>query len=312
MDDDMQVMEFRDREIELRLESYARVRLSPDPQAVARARARIMREARLQFEAALTAERPTTVVIHPGRSLFRRLAMPALAASVWVVIGAGSIFAAQAGGPLYTTRMWVESATLPSAGDARAHTELTRLDARLAEAMAAASRGDNGAVQAALDAYRQIADEAIAGTAGDAALQAVVADALDKHLATLTAVADRLGERGNDTAAAAVEAAIQRTIDHNQAVVDRVDGRGAGSTGNGGAGGDGSNAGGQGAGTGGGGGTGGGAGAGNGGGTGPGTGAGGGSGTGGTDGKPAKTPKPTQDPAATHAPPDHTPRGPRD
>ena len=219
-DDDMQVMEFRDREIELRLESYARARLSPDPLAVARARARIMREARLQFEAALTAERPTPVVMNRRRSMFRRLAMPALAASVWVVIAAGSIFAAQAGGPLYGTRIWIESATLPSAADARARTELTRLDARLAEAMAAASRGDSGAVQAALDAYRQIADEALAGTAGDAALEAVVTDALDRHVVTLTAVAEPLGERGNDTAASAVEAAIQRAIDHNQAVGD--------------------------------------------------------------------------------------------
>ncbi|MEO5941716.1 MAG: hypothetical protein ABIZ72_11775, partial [Candidatus Limnocylindrales bacterium] len=51
----MQAMEVRDREVEFRLDAYARVRLSPDPQAIARSRARIMREARLQFEAAKTA-----------------------------------------------------------------------------------------------------------------------------------------------------------------------------------------------------------------------------------------------------------------
>lgn len=296
----MQAMEIRDREIERRLESYARVRLSPDPQAVARARARIMREARLQFEAAKATERTAPlVVVAPPRSLFRRLAMPALAASVWALIAAGSMLAAQPGGPLYATRLWVETATLPSAGAPRANTELARLDTRLSEAMGAASRGDSGAVQAALDAYGQIADEAVSASAGDRVLETLVAAALDKHRVVLTAVAEQLGARGNDTAAAAVEANIQRAIDHNRAVVERVDARGTGPSGNGGGSGTGTHPGGGG---------GEGAGAGGGGGGGTGAGAGGGGGGNGSNGKPEKTPKPTPDAAGGHGKPDHTPR----
>jgi len=235
MDDDMQAMDMRDREIERRLESYARARLSPDPQAVARARARVMREARLQFEASRIAVHMAPVVpLASRRSTARRLMMPFLAASLWLGIAVGSISAAQPGGPLYTSRMWIENAALPSGGVARATAELTRLDGRLADALGAASRGDVNAVQAALDAYRQIADEALAAAAGDPAIEALVSAALDRHLAVLAAIASSLEATGNDTAAAAVEASIQRAIEHNEAVVTRIQASGAGNGGNGG------------------------------------------------------------------------------
>jgi hypothetical protein len=224
MDDDMQAMDVRDREIERRLDLYARARLTPDPQAVARARARVMREARLQFEASRIAVHMAPVVpFSTRRSTARRLIMPFLAASLWLGIAVGSISAAQPGGPLYATRLWVENAALPGGGVARASAELTRLDARLSDALGGASRGDANAVQAALDAYRQIADETIAAASGDTAVEALVSAALDRHLAVLAAVASSLEAKGNDTAAAAVEASIQRAIDHNEAVVQRIE-----------------------------------------------------------------------------------------
>ena len=123
----MQAMEVRDREIERRLEAFARARLSPDPLAVARARARVMREARLQFEAARVAARMAPAVVTvPRRSTARRVAMPLLAASVWLAIAVGSI-SASAGGPLFNARMWVENVILPSGGLARADAELRQL-----------------------------------------------------------------------------------------------------------------------------------------------------------------------------------------
>ena len=228
----MQAMEVRDREIEFRLEAFARARLSPDPQAIARSRARIMREARLRIDGSVSAGRPVPAIVAiPQRSLVWRVAMPLLAASVWLVIAVGTISAAQPGGPLYGTRMWVEDLTLPAGGAARAAVELNRLQARLDEAMTAAAQGDAGAVQAALDAYRRIADETIAGANGDDGLEALIAAALDQHAVVLAAVADRLALKGNATAAAAVEAAVERAIVHNQAVVDRMDDDNAGSTG---------------------------------------------------------------------------------
>ncbi len=295
MDDDMQAIEVRDREIERRLDAYARARLRPEPKAVARTRARVMREARLQFEAARIAAHMTpSVALLSHRSTTRRFAMPFLAASVWLGIAVGSIAAAQAGGPLYPTRMWIENATLPTAGAARAGAEISRLDARLFEATAAASRGDVGAVEAALDAYFQIADEATAAAIGDSALETRVAAALDKHLAVLAAVAASLEGKGNDTAVEAVEASLQRAIVHNQAVVDRLDAHGAGGAGSGSPGGPAANPGGA-----------------SGAGTGTGAGAGGSGDAGGgaapSGGKPDKTPKPTPAPPDPQGPPEHSP-----
>lgn len=279
----MQALDVADFEIERRLDTFARARLSPEARAMARVRARVIREARLAFQAARIAAQLDAAARHRRRSPVRQLAMPLLAAAVWLAIAAGTISAAQAGGPLYPARMWLEDATLPAAGSARASAELDRLDARVAEAMAAAARGDAGAVQAALVAYRQIADQALAASVGDDALESVIATALGRHTVVLRAVAGGLAERGNVTAAEAVEASLQRAIEQNQAVIERLVNTGAGS----------------------GGGSGGGAGAaqpGAGGGEGSGGGAGAGAGT----GKPGVTARPTPNPAG---PPDASPRG---
>jgi hypothetical protein len=227
-DDEMQALDIRDFEIERRLEAFARARLSPDPAGVARTRARVMREARLQFEAARTATIAPPVVLGAGRPLARRIAVPLLAASLWAGVVVGSVAAAQAGGPLYPTRLWIETATLPSGGSARTAAELDRLDARLADAMGAAARGDSDAVTAALAAYRQIADDAISAAGGDQALETKVTAALERHVAVLTAVSEGLEAKGNTTAAAAVETAIERAIEHNASVVAGLANNGGG------------------------------------------------------------------------------------
>jgi cell division septation protein DedD len=297
MDEDMYVIEAGEFEIERRLEAYARARLSPDPQVVARVRARVMREARLQAEMPRLGDL-TAPARRARRVTGRHVSVGFLAAAVWLGVAAGSIFAAQAGGPLYPTRVWLEQATLPNDAPARAAAEFVRLDARLVDALSGASRGDAGAVQAALDAYRQVADETIAGTTGNADLEALVAAALDRHLAVLADVAARLADRGNTTAATAVGDSIARAIDHNEAAIDRLGskpsgagaGVGGGATGSSGHNGNGN-------------------GAGNGTGTGAGAGAGAGAGKpspagGGTGTKPTASPKatPTPKPTATPTP----------
>lgn len=302
-----QALDIRDFEIERRLDAYARARLSPDPAAVARTRARVMREARLQFEAArIAAHVVPAVSLATHRPLARRIATPLLAASLWAGVVVGSVAAAQAGGPLYPTRMWIETATLPATGVARTTAELDRLDARLGDALGAAARGDAGAAAAALAAYRQIADETIVASTGDAALEAKVAAALEGHLAVLTAVSASLEAKGNSTAADAVETAIERTIERNAAVVAGLAGNGGGKgSGSGSTDGAGATGGGK---------TGGGGQSGNGqtGGTGS-TGGNGGAGSGQDGGaKPTREPKPTAAPEATPSVPsvpDHTPRG---
>ncbi len=219
----MQVIEAGDFEIERRLESYARARLNPDPPAIARVRARVMREARLQADLPRITVLGASAARRSGGPLARRLSMAFLAAAVWLGVAAGSIFAAQAGGPLYPARMWLEQSTLPGEPAARAAAELTRLDSRLADALTAAARGDAGAVQAALDAYGQIADEMITAAAGNVDLERLVAAALDRHLAVLGEVASRLADKDNVTAAGAVEASIARAIHHNQDTIDRLE-----------------------------------------------------------------------------------------
>ena len=216
----MQALDIRDFEIERRLDAFARTRLTPDPRAVARARARVMREARLQFEAARSAAHVVpAATLASRRPTARRFAMPLLAASVWLAIAIGSVAAAQAGGPLYPSRVWAETLTLPTNAAARAAAEVARLDARLGDAMTAAARGDSAAVAAALEAYRQIADETIAASTGDETLEDIVAAALGRHRAVLTAVAERLDRQGHTIATAAVETAIERAIEHNPAIV---------------------------------------------------------------------------------------------
>jgi hypothetical protein len=320
MDDEMQATDAGTIELGHRLDAYARARLSPDPRATARTRARVMREARLSFEAARIAAHVVPAMTASGRSIRRRLLMPSLAAAVWLGIAAGTMAAGQAGGPLYPSRMWVEGALLPSGANARTLADLNRLDARLAEALSGAASGNRGAVAASLDAYYLIADDAIAESAGDAVLQAMVAEALDQHQTVLTAIAARLADKGNTTASEAIERNIQRAIDHNAAVIIRIGNRGtpqggsSGGTSGGGAGGSGTS-GGSGTGTSGS----------NGGSTDGGTGTVGGTGGGGTGGGSAdKTPapaptdppvSPTEKPARTPKPvpvvePDHTPRPP--
>ena len=296
----MQAIDAGDLELERRFDSFARARLSPDPRATARIRARVMREARLHQEAARIALHMAPTVAASHRLAVRRLAMPFLAAAVWLGIAVGSIAAAQAGGPLYPTRLWIEAAALPSTAAARIDADLQRMDARLAEALSAAASGDRGAVFAALNAYAQIAEDANVTGGSDAALLARVEQALGQHQAVLTAVAARLADRGNDNAAQAIELNIQRAIEHNAAVLQNLATHhpsGAGTPSNGGAGGAGGGGGNDPAGANAGGNT--------------GTGGGGGNAGGGGNGvgpdKPVVTPKPTHEPPN---PPDHSPRGP--
>ena len=210
-------------ELERRLALYARARLSPDAAATARTKARVMREARLSFEAARIAVHVAPALAASRASVRRRMVVPFLAAAVWLGIAVGTISAAQPGGPLYPSRMWIETAALPSAPGARTAAELDRLDARLAEALAGAARGDRAAVAAALEAYNQIAEETTAMSGGNPELDALIAEALDQHQAVLTAVAARLADKGNTTASEAIERNIERAIQRNAAVMDVLD-----------------------------------------------------------------------------------------
>jgi hypothetical protein len=230
MDESMQASISGDLDIERRLEAYAAVRLSPSALAAARMRARVMREARLSFAAAeqSSARIATLVEIQARRraGLMRRGAGILLAACLSLGVAGGAMAAAQAGGPFYPTRMWLETITLPAVGAGRMDAEIMRLESRLAEVMAAARSGDQGAVEAALLAYQAIADEAVSAGGGDLAASERLRLALDRHLAVLATVASNVPAQARES----IERNILRAIEHNAATVQRIDGNRGGPT----------------------------------------------------------------------------------
>jgi hypothetical protein len=233
MDDPMQASMAADLEVERRLNDFARGRLTPSAASKARSRARVMREARLAFadqatgSAAATVATELAVVRARARRAAMRRGMALLAAAVLSLAAVGGALAASgAGGPLYGARVWVETVTLPSDPGARATAELARLESRLAEIQAAVRKGDRTAAAAALAAYEQIADEALAGAGTDqAAIDKLIA-ALDRHVAVLERVAGQVPPQ----AAASIQLNIEKAISHNDAAIQRIE---AGSNGDG-------------------------------------------------------------------------------
>jgi hypothetical protein len=221
MDEQMQASMGGDLEIEQRLDAFARVRLSPTERASARMRARVMREARLVM-AAPTWARTTPASIDHARilrgGLARRGAGLLLAAGLTLAVAGGAMAASQAGGPLYPTRMWLETVTLPAAGAARTDADIVRLESRMEEVIAAARRSDRAGVAAALLAYEEIAEEALIAAGGDEAAIERLRIALDRHVAVLLAIAAKVPPQASE----AIGRNIDRAIEHNGATLDRI------------------------------------------------------------------------------------------
>ena len=214
-----------DMELEQRLDAYARARLSLAPDAAARMRARVMRDARLTL--GVTASSPSLTVVGGAsvsrargwsRARLRRGGALLLAAGLAVGVLGGTAAAAQPGGPLYGARVWVEEVTLPADPTERGAAELRRLESRMAEIEAAARSGDQGAVAAAIAAYGDIADEALGGAGTDASMLDRLRAALDRHLAVLRAVAATAPAQ----AQAAIERNIERAVQHNDATLVKI------------------------------------------------------------------------------------------
>ena len=234
----MQASMAADLEVERRLDDFARGRLTPSAASKARSRARVMREARLAFAdqaaraatAGAQADGKTALSAARRTHLRRGFALLAAAALSLVVVG-GAFAASTAGGPLYGARVWLETVTLPTDVSARADAELVRLSTRLAELQAAVRSGDRAAVAAALVAYEQIADEALAGAGTDQAVIDKLTAALDRHVAVLERVASQVPPQ----AAASIAVNIQKAINHNDAAIERIQAGPNGGSNNGGA-----------------------------------------------------------------------------
>jgi hypothetical protein len=198
------------------LARYARVRLDPSQAVTRRARAAVMEDAwRRHLASGAGSGRGTSRArrgLFAGWSL-RRLGGTLAAAVIAGLLVGSSVFAtSRAGGPLYGARLAVEELTLPAAAGSRLEAELARSQTRLAEAVDASARGDQGALAAALEAYGSViaAMESQTGTGAERALEAVRV-----HRTVLQSVLD-------DAPAAAV-AGLDRALARSDILIDRLE-----------------------------------------------------------------------------------------
>jgi hypothetical protein len=201
--------------------------LSPDADALARMRATSIaafREAAGTAGAAKKAGAPAVVpaarsVAADGRHgapLRFRFAAAGLAVALLTVSGVG--FAAAESGPgqpFYRARLTVESLFLPPAGsDARLDADLDRAQARLDEALAAASRSDWNAEADAMGAYVDVV--ASISVPGEAAAAERMQQRLGQQLASL--------QQMHVTAQGGARQEIGRAIDSVDSVMRRAGG----------------------------------------------------------------------------------------
>jgi hypothetical protein len=245
-EDEMQALEpTAGDELERMLARYARVRLDPSAAQTRRARAAVTKEAwRRHFVGGALPNPSMASAGGPTRLPFsawgqRRIGV-SLAAAVLagLLVGSTSFAASRAGGPLYEARLNVETMLLPSQPEARLNAELAQAQARLADIVDAAGRGDAGAVSAAISAYDRSIQElgSPAGASSGRALQAVeFHQTVLEHLLTSATGPSVKG--------------LENALTHSSNVIDRLSGgSNAGGNGNGGsnAGGNGTSAGGNG------------------------------------------------------------------
>jgi hypothetical protein len=216
-----------DEELRRCLEAYADAHLRPDPLATERARAVVMAQARSPrtgsgpAPAALPGAAQASIGPRPDLRRWRPvLGLLAATLALVVVVGGASAMSGP-GGPLYGPRLWIEEATMPSDPAARAEAQLRRIEARLADVEAAATRGDQGAIEAAASQYRAALDGALGSVPAemrDEHLRAV----LSKHLAVLDGLLD--------TAPAPAHKGLQNAIDNSGKAIERLDTLGPGAS----------------------------------------------------------------------------------
>ena len=188
-------------EVEDILDAYAEARLSPSGPLLSRMRAAVLAEA--NATAVAQATRTAAAAARPAPRRWHRLATPRLDGARWqvprlaatlgfaVALGLGTstaVTAAPPGSPFYNARVALESLLLPTQIDERLAAHEQHLDARLADAEA----GED---------FDRLSK-----------LQAV----LEKHVATLSALAERL------PTAAARDNAIEHALQVSQKAVTKV------------------------------------------------------------------------------------------
>ena len=179
--DDMTAAEpLAGEELERLMARYARVRLDPGQAQLRRARGTVMEHAwRRRIDptgavasSALPHRRRGPVAGWSARRVGVSLSAAVLAG---LMIGTSAFAGSRAGSPLYEPRLLIEALMLPSDPSARVDAHLEHAQARLAEAVEAAGRGDDAATAAALDAFDRTIDQvaSIEGALAERALEAI-------------------------------------------------------------------------------------------------------------------------------------------
>ncbi len=196
-------------EVEDILDAYAQARLTPTGPILSRMRAAVMLEADAALAARAAERRHVAQVATaataagqpaPRRFAFPRftlahLARPAFALGFAGILSLGigaTVTAAPPGSPFYGARVALEQAFLPTQIDARLASHEQHLDERLVEAEAAAARGDAAGLAAALTAFQTEIDATIADAGDDFTRLAHFEAVLEKHIAKLTELSQRL------------------------------------------------------------------------------------------------------------------------
>jgi hypothetical protein len=229
MDDMMLDLTAGNQLLRRRLDAYADARLSPDPAATTRMRARVMAAAHRQA-AATTAGAGLTLITTPSATVratrsrhpLTRAAGILLSAALGLSVAVGSALAADAGGVLYPARLGLEIVLLPADPSERAIAELARLETRLHEARDASARGDAAGVAAAMRAYASIMETAAADAlgAGDAVATAALEAGFERNIAVLQALLAEAPE--------AATGGLTRAIERSGAAIDDMNGAGDG------------------------------------------------------------------------------------
>jgi hypothetical protein len=191
-------------EIEQRLRTYADARLSPTPEAVERMRAAIVARAVGATAVRGLPPRSGASVRQSWWPILSRRAVGGLLAAALTVGSSAAVFASTPGSPLYGTRLWLESLTLPQSGDARIDAQIVQLDTRDAEVEQASSNQDATAVTAALAAFDDEVTAAVRDAGNDASKLAHLEAVLQKHITVLQGVLAKVPA----AAVPAIEAAI--------------------------------------------------------------------------------------------------------
>jgi hypothetical protein len=209
--DEMTAEPLAGEELERMLARYARVRLDPGQAQVRRARAAVMEQAWRQRIEAIAPAAPARRVPF-SRWNPRRMGLSlAVAVMAGLMLGSSVFAASRAGGPLYETRLSLETLTLPADPAARVDARLTAAQARLGEAVEAAGRHDQSATHAALEAYDRTIDELLSAEGPEAARALA---AIQFHHTILLEIADSVPD--------AAAAGISKAITSSEKVIDRL------------------------------------------------------------------------------------------